>query len=121
MCMKRMILLVLALLLLFAIVYVSFQFGVERGREEAAPTFYAHITEVRDGSLLVKGIDENDINHRGEFMLTTKGVKVYNAAQQEVAITQLEENMEIRIHYDGVVMESYPAQLGGVFQIDIID
>lgn len=123
-----------AALVLIAIILIAISFilgfviakniyGVDN--ETQRVSFYANLQDRNGGYLLVGGIPENDINHRGEFYVKLKNPKdknsVKNARGEAIDIGDIPIGSMLRITYDGMVMETYPARIDGVYSIDIIE
>lgn len=72
--------------------------------------FQATVIEAADDSLLVKPVDgSSELNSADEFF-------VPNKEQLELQTGDL-----VEISYNGDILESYPAQLGEVYKITLID
>ena len=84
-------------------------------------TFYASISDIRDSTLSVQGMDVNDINFRGDFVLDiveeTKIVWRYT----ELSFEDLDVGDKIAATFSGDVLESSPAQITQVEQIQLLD
>lgn len=88
-------------------------------------SFYAYILEDGENNLLVEGIPENDVNHRGQSYiglskLDTKGF-AQKANGDDIEISELEVGDLIRVIYDGMQMESYPTQIPNVWRIELTE
>ena len=95
--------------------------------------FKATIKEIREyngtTSILVKGLESNDINHRGEFDFSidndTKilwiNPKSIKSSYTELNVSNLKEGQNISITSTGPVLESYPAQLTKVTKVIILE
>lgn len=107
------------------LISLAFSVGFFAGQNSVnipnAISFYGIILEKSENKLHIQGIPENDINHRGEFIMATNNIEqLYNEHGQKITIEQLNIGAEIRITYDGMVMESYPSQLTRIYRIDLI-
>ena len=101
--------------------------------EEMYPdTFYATIEEISDGELYgdktikVKGLDINDVNHRGEFYFTVildhipDNFKIeFNGTK--IAFEELKVGQKVAVYNYGDVLESEPAYLSQVRKIVVLD
>lgn len=74
-------------------------------------SFYGEIIEMTDSTIHIQGIPENDINHRGEFIL--------NISPKTKIKGTLQQHTLIKVTYSGSVLESYPAQINDVMKIEI--
>ncbi len=84
-------------------------------------TFYATITEIYDHSILVEGLEVNDINSRGAFDLSTNDNTVYEWRYTPLSRSELEVGDTISVTYTGAVLETYPAQIHEVLKIQLLD
>lgn len=109
--MKKFSILFISILLLS----IGILIGYNLPKEEEI-SFYGTVIEINESSLHVQGIPENDINHRGEFVLNiTPKTKMINL----VSLSELPTNSLIKITYSGNVLESYPAQINDVTKIEL--
>lgn len=88
---------------------------------EPAQTFYAAVTEVRDGSLLVEGLEVNDINHRGAFTVPVTGDTEILWRYEPMAFSEIKPGQTFSITYAGPVQESDPAGLTQVTMLQLLD
>lgn len=99
------------------IVSHHFPFGTEQ------KTFYATIKEITEyngiTTLLVEGVESNDINHRGKFTFTINDTRVLWKGAT-VSSSYLKKDMLITIGKYDYVQETYPAKLVNVKNIIII-
>ncbi len=97
--------------------------GTRLGQRDSV-SFYATVTENQPSSLLVQGLSENDINHRGEFVVSLKNPNdrkaVLDASGGALSLKDVSVGAEVKITYDGTVLESYPAQIRGAYQLRVI-
>lgn len=86
-------------------------------------TFYATIKEIREyngvTTLLVSGLDTNDVNHRGEFSFNINKTEILWKGSI-VSKSYLKEGMLISIGKYSNVQETYPARLVDVKDIIIL-
>lgn len=109
----------LAIILSFTIGYLL---GNQNSTPEYVETFYANVVSNGNNTLHLQGIPENDINHRGEFIIAFNNIdSVYNIYSEKINIVDLQKGSQIRVVYDGMVMESYPAQITHVIRIEQIE
>lgn len=104
--MKKLILIIISLC-------IGIIIGYKLPKEEKL-SFYGKVIEVNDSTIHVQGIPENDINHRGEFILNT-------TTQTIISPSKLPINSIVRVTYTGAVMESYPSQINEVTKIELIE
>lgn len=86
-------------------------------------TFYAEIKEIKEyngvTTLLVEGIESNDINHRGDFTFSINDTRVLWKGAS-VSASYLKKGMLITIGKYDYVQETYPAKLVDVESIIIL-
>jgi len=91
---------------------------------EETVSFYAVVLDNDGTGLLVSGIPENDINHRGEFRLTLKNPDDRNSLVDEsgipISLSDIKTDDEVQVTYSGPVLESYPVQIPGVIRIRLL-
>lgn len=99
------VLLILAGLILFTV-------GLLVGKtlpRHADVSFYAKVVEIQEHSLLVEGIPENDVNHRGAFQVSlTSSTILLDGTGASIPVSGLWEGADVSIVYDGIMLESYP-------------
>ena len=126
--MKHRISLALALVLIVAAaaagLFGGYRWGAlsaEPEMEEPTQTFYATITEVRDNSLLVKGLEVNDINHRWDFSVTVGENTRITWRYEDMDFSELRPGQTVSITYRGGAQETDPAGLTDVTWIQLLD
>ena len=88
-------------------------------------TFYAEIKEIIEKdekvTLLVDGLDVNNINNRDEFYITID--KEVELVWQGVNLdmSELKVGQNISITYDGGVQETAPAKIPNVYIVELLD
>ena len=88
---------------------------------EYSITFYATITEEKDNSFIVKGLEVNDISYRGDFSFSIQSETRITWHNQEIDMSELEEGDNISITFLGPIQESSPATINNVIEIKILD
>ncbi len=87
--------------------------------------FYAKIKEISvyNGitSILIEGLEVNDINHRGAFTFSIKDDTELLWRNTEIKISDLKEGQNISVTSIGDVLDSYPGQLTKVSRIILLD
>lgn len=84
-------------------------------------TFYAEIEENNGQSLLVKGLDVNDINSRGEFSVTIDADTILEWRSEPISLEELEVGDTVSITHTGNIGETYPAQIFETIRIQLLD
>ena len=88
-------------------------------------TFYAEIKEIIEKNekvtLLVDGLDVNNINNRGEFYITIdkKVELVWQGVNLDMS--ELKVGQNISITHDGGVQETAPARIPNVYIVELLD
>ncbi len=114
--MKKMLVCVLIL----ALTAGSFFLGRFTAPTTHSKTFYAVITQKSGDHLIVEGIPENDINHRGFFQFDLEGVKL-TWRYTEISADDLDVGDLIAVTYTGPVLEISPAIIENVLEIQLLD
>lgn len=87
--------------------------------------FYAKIEKISEYngkiSMLVNGLDVNDINHRGKYDLSIEENTILLWRGTKLKISDLKVGQNISITYDGRVLLSYPGQIPNVIAIKVLD
>ncbi len=111
----------LALLILLLVALAAFV-GYAAGRAaEPETTFYAVIEQVQGQSILVQGLQVNDVNYRGRFHFTVTEKTQLSWRGTELALAELEPGDTVSITFTGAVRESEPAGLERVLRIQLLD
>ena len=114
------VLVLTALLMLAAGLLLGRQWG-----QRTEVSFYARVLENNGASLLVEGIPENDVNHRGQFTVSLKspGGKpaVTDPSGSPAEFSALTAGREVQVVYDGIVLDSYPAQITSAYRIHLLE
>ncbi len=131
---KRKIIYLISIIICIAIVvsasfYIGYKTAYNRiensekfGRRQ---TFYATVSDVSSTETVkgmrVKGIDANDINFRGEFtFLVEKETKIV-WRNTYITFEDLDVGDMVSITFYGEILETYPAQISHVEQIQLLD
>ena len=98
---------------------------ISDSEQNYADVFYATIEEIREyngiTTVLVKGLDVNDINHRGEFDFSIDNDTELLWHGTKIEISDLNEGQNISITSRGEVLERYPAGLTKVTRVIVLD
>ena len=80
--------------------------------------FEATVLEVKEHTLLVEPLEGEEERKSSDRI----NVGTDSISQEEAlaALGEIQEGDVIEIGYDGMIMESYPAQITGVFAIEVI-
>ena len=115
--MKKVLCVVLVLLLMAG----SFLLGRATAPAAASKTFYAEILENREGLLLVRGLEVNDINHRWEFYLTAEEDTEILWRGMALTAADLQAGQNVAVTYTGAVQETAPARIQTVLKIELLE
>lgn len=76
-------------------------------------SFQANITQVSEGSILVVPVSgSGELNSSDKFSVhITDKTKLKDESGKKCDISALKQNMTVKITYNGMIMESYPAQI----------
>lgn len=87
--------------------------------------FNARIKEIREyngiTTILIEGLESNDINHRGEFDFSVDKDTELLWKEAKIELSSLKEGQNVSINSTGEVLESYPAQLTKVTKIIVLE
>lgn len=88
-------------------------------------TFYAEIKEIIEKdemvTLLVDGLDVNNINNRGEFYITIDKETKLVWQGVNLNMNELKVGQNIAITYDGGVLETAPAKISKLYRVELLD
>lgn len=94
-------------------------------RENNEDIFYANIEEINEyneiTTVLVKGLENNDINHRGEFEFSIDNDTEILWKETKAEISDLKVGQKISITSTGDVLERYPVELTKVTRVIILN
>ena len=115
-------------LIFFVIDYNKFkneQKAISNSEQNEADVFYATVEKITEyngiTTVLVKGLDVNDINHRGEFDFSIDANTELLWHGTKIEISDLKEGQNISITSTGEVLERYPAGLTKVTRVIVLD
>ena len=87
--------------------------------------FYASIEEINEyngvTSVLVKGLQNNDVNYRGEFEFSIDDDTEIFWKETKVEVSDLKVGQKISITSTGDVLERYPVELTKVTRVIILN
>lgn len=82
----------------------------------------AQILETGDGYILVEPDPEaSERSSSDRIVVRTANVKIQAADKTQITPEQLQTGQRVLVTYDGVILESYPAQLGKCFNIRVVE
>ena len=110
----------LACILVLALMTGAFFLGRLTGPAAHSRTFYARITQKSQMHLIVEGIPENDVNHRGFFQLDVGNAKL-TWRYTDITVDDLDVGDLIAVTYTGPVLEISPAIIQNVLEIQLLD
>lgn len=85
-------------------------------------TFFAEVTDTSNNMLTVDGIDENDINYRGEFFVPiNKRTTTLEWRGTEIEQSDINVGDMVAVKFYGDVLETSPAQIQTVLKITLLD
>ncbi len=119
-----LVIIIIVGLIFFIINYSNIKYNGKLEQKDA-DVFYATIEEIREyngiTTVLVKGLDVNDINHRGEFDFSIDANTELLWHGTKIEISDLKEGQNISITSTGEVLERYPAGLTKVTRVIVLD
>lgn len=99
----------------------GFFIGKSTNQPVIGTTFYAVIDDIRDQNIWVSGLDVNDINSRGEFYFTIEDTTKLQWRHTEISLSDLKVGNTISVTYTGLVLETSPAGIEDVIQVQLLD
>jgi len=124
---KRAVLIVIVVLLVIGAFIGGFFAGKSGQRVETqfveryAEVVYAEILSVDDGYFHVRGLDVNDINGRGEYTFSVKENTRLVWHVTDIPLSDFDVGDRIAFYYNGLVLDSNPAQVQNVVKIKLLD
>ena len=102
-----------------------FEEELRQNEDTIGDVFNAKIKEIREHNgmttILIEGLETNDINHRGEFDFSIDNDTELLWNNTKIEISDLKEGQNVSITSTGEVLESYPAQLTEVTKIIVLE
>lgn len=104
-----------------AVAGIFYTIGIRSGDKDIeTQTFYAEITDISGGHMVVSGLSVNDINFRGDFTLSADNAEI-TWRYEEISAEDLDVGDNISITFAGDVQERYPAGLTDVVKIELLN
>lgn len=119
--MKKIFYIISFVLLLSLAGIGGFFIGKSTNQPVIGTTFYAVIDDIRDQNIWVSGLDINDINSRGEFYFTIEDTTKLQWRHTEISLSDLKVGNTISVTYTGLVLETSPAGIEDVIQVQLLD
>lgn len=119
--MKKIFYIISFVLLLSLAGIGGFFIGKSTNQPVIGTTFYAVIDDIRDQNIWVSGLDVNDINSRGEFYFTIEDTTKLQWRHTEISLSDLKVGNTISVTYTGLVLETSPAGIEDVIQVQLLD
>ena len=90
---------------------------------ETETSFNANITDIFGPGVIVFGIPENDINHRGKFQfdISDEKINILDANGNKTDRVNLKVGVLVRVTYKGPVLESSPVIIQEVISVQIVE
>ncbi len=102
-----------------------FEEALRQNEDTIEDVFNTKIKEIREHNgittILIEGLETNDINHRGEFDFSIDNDTELLWNNTKIKISDLKEGQNVSITSTGEVLESYPAQLTEVTKIIVLE
>lgn len=86
----------------------------DNSQNEETYSFTAKILETEGGLLIAPDEGTNETRSSDKISVHTNTSKFYDKFGNEISLDQLEVGDHIEIVYNGMIMESYPAQIGAI-------
>ncbi len=89
------------------------------GRERS---FNAVVLSNTNGTLVLRPDADSDVYKSGDMLtLSTEDVPVEDQSGHAFSGEDIQEGADLKIYYDGEILESYPLQITGVSKIVLLD
>ncbi len=102
-----------------------FEEELRQNEDTIGDIFNAKIKAIREyngiTTILIEGLETNDINHRGEFDFSIDNDTELLWNNTKIEVSDLKEGQDVSITSTGEVLESYPAQLTKVTKIIVLE
>lgn len=102
-----------------------FEEALRQNEDTIGDVFNAKIKEIREHNgittILIEGLESNDINHRGEFDFSVDKDTELLWKEAKIELSSLKEGQNVSITSTGEILESYPAQLTKVTKIIVLE
>ena len=83
------------------------------GEKDEATSFVATVLENQSSLLVEPQKNTTEIRSSDKIVVHTNNTKIYDASGEEISISEIKVGELIKITYDGMIAESYPAQITG--------
>ena len=83
-------------------------------------SFFATVVEVNNALLVQPLEDETEARSADLISVGTNEAKLLDEEGNDIGLNDLQDGITVEIVYDGMIMESYPAQITS-FQVQIVD
>lgn len=104
---------------------INFKEELQKNELEKGNVFNATIEKIREyngmTTVLVKGLETNDINYRGEFDFSVDNDTELLWREKKIELSNLKEGQNVSITSVGEVLEKYPARLTKVTKVIVLD
>jgi len=85
-------------------------------------TFTATVLENNTDSLLIEpSKDSNEINSSDKIVVSLDGCQIVDSEGKDISAADIPVKSIIEITYDGIILESYPAQMHNCYKVKLID
>lgn len=105
--------------------FIGYKVAYDRMENSASAlvhqTFYATISDIQGNTLIVKGMEINDINFRGNYCFSVAEETKIMWRFTDISIEDLDIGDNISITFAGTILLSDPGQILGVEVIQLLD
>mgnify|MGYP001283592478 CR=1 FL=1 len=85
-------------------------------------SFVATVLEINDSSLLVEPVEGSDeLRSADKISVSTANAKILDSQDNEITIGDIVVGDKVEIVYDGVIAESYPAQIHKCYKVKVLE
>lgn len=119
--MKRYLNIFFRCVILIALLLMAFLLGRLTVPKENQNTFYATIENISGQEFLVKGLEVNDVNYRGEFRFSVDDGTDLIWHNTKISLSDFLVGDTVSISYSGNVAESDPAIIDNISKLILLN
>lgn len=106
------------------IALLSYLSGYDRGGKQGllqTETFYGRVIENTEDRMKVEGMEINDVNYRGEFVLAIDESTEFIWRSVELPRERLQKGDRVSVTFTGPVLETSPCQIQEVISVQLLE
>lgn len=119
--MKKIVVIILVVISIIASGLIGYRIGASNQESISQETFYAKIIEMNGQSLLVSGLQINDLNFRGYFTFKISEETDLMWRFEKINSNDFNVGDIISVTFTGEIEESDPAGLVKILKVQLLD